>query len=72
MAQDQEKAAFFELITVLKIEKGISYLDAILLYCETNNLEIAVAAELTNSALKIKLEEDATELNLLKKQRKLF
>ena len=72
MANSQEQQVFFEKITEFKNLKDISYLDALLLYCEETELEMAVACELINSALKIKIEEDARLLNLLKKQKSLF
>lgn len=72
MASTQEQADFYKIIDDLVWEKDISYLDALLLYCSEHDLEIVVAAELTNQALKIKLEEDADKLKLLKKKGKLF
>lgn len=71
-ATPTEQQNFFERITTIVQEKEITYLDALIWWCEESGLEIAVAAELTNAALKIKLEENAIQLKLLKKQRKLF
>lgn len=71
-ANHSEQQAFYEQILTLKEAKEISFLDAFLLYCEETELEIIVAAELTNECLKMKLESDAEKLNLLKKTRKLF
>jgi len=43
-----------------------TYLEAILEYCKQTGLEIEVAASLVNSSLKIKIESQAMEQNLLK------
>lgn len=71
-ANHLEQEEFFKKINQLATEKQIGYIDAVLLYCEIHDIEITVAAELTNMALKVKLEENASSLNLLKKQKKLF
>jgi len=61
-----------EIESIVK-EKKISYLDAVLHYVETNNVEIESAASLIKSSqiLKSKLMVDAEELNLVKKTAKL-
>lgn len=66
MSTETEKNKFLEAITAVKIEKDISYLDAVIWYCEYNDLEISVASDLTNSTLKGYLEKDASSLKLLK------
>lgn len=71
-ANQAEQQLFYEQILSLKEAKDIGFLEAFLLYCEETELEIAVAAELTNECLKLKLESDAEKLNLLKKKRTLF
>lgn len=61
-----------EIETIVQ-EKKISYLDAVIHYVETNNVEIESAASLIKSSqiLKSKLMLDAEELNLVKKTAKL-
>ena len=46
-------------------EKKIGYMDAILDYCEKNNMEPDTVAPLISKPLKEKLEADARELNFL-------
>lgn len=46
---------------------GISYMDAILDYCEKNQMEPDTIAPLISKPLKEKLEADARELNFLPK-----
>ena len=54
----------------IKIEEivskgGISYMDAILDYCEKNQMEPDAIAPLISKPLKEKIEADARELNFL-------
>tara|TARA_Y100001937_G_scaffold12178_1_gene15420 strand:- start:10113 stop:10400 length:288 start_codon:yes stop_codon:yes gene_type:complete len=44
---------------------GVTYMDAILDYCEKNNMEPDTVAPLISKPLKEKLEADARELNFL-------
>jgi len=46
-------------------------MDAIVHYCENNELEIESAAKLINSIIKSKIEAEAQELNFLPKSSKL-
>lgn len=48
-------------------EKGISYIDAIVLYCEKHGLETDVAAKLIAGTLKSKIKVEAEGLNFLPK-----
>jgi hypothetical protein len=57
-AQDIEK--------IVKISK-ISYIDAILTYCDDNSIEIETVPKLISKPLKEKLKYEATKLNFLKK-----
>ena len=52
-------------------EKKISHMDAVVLYCEKENIEIETASKLLNSALKSKIEVEAQSLNFLPKTSKL-
>lgn len=60
-------------IDKLSAEKRISYLDAVLLYCETNQIEIETAASLIKGSTKMKarIQDDAEDLNFLPRTRKL-
>lgn len=48
-------------------EKRCSYMDAVVLYCEENEMEIESAAKLLNTKIKEKLEIEYSELNFLPK-----
>jgi hypothetical protein len=59
----------------LEIEKIVSkekinYIDAIVMYCENNNLEIESVTKLVSKPLKERLKWDATSLNFMKKTSK--
>ena len=45
--------------------KDISYMDAIIEYCEQNEVEIEVAASLISNNLKSKIQLEAEDLNFL-------
>ena len=49
----------------------VPYMDAIVHYCERNEMEIETAAKLLNTVIKKKIEAEATELNYLPKVAKL-
>lgn len=48
-------------------DKDVSYMDAIILYCEANGLEVEVAAKLCSDTLTAKIKEEAEQLNYLPK-----
>ena len=50
---------------VVESNGGISYMDAILDYCERNQMEPDAVAPLISKPLKEKIEADARELNFL-------
>lgn len=69
-----------EVLTILKFsekiekivnDKKISYMDAIVWYCEREEMEVEVAAKLLNSGIKAKLQIEAESLNFLPKTSKL-
>ena len=61
-------AAQFSLhIEQVAIEKRISHLDAVLLYCEENFIEPDEIKSLINKSLKDKIELDFREANMLPK-----
>ena len=62
---------FSSIIENLVCEKRISYMDAIVHYCENNELEVESAAKLINAIIKSKIECEAQELNFLPKTAKL-
>ena len=45
----------------------LNYIDAILHYCETNNLEVESITKLISKPLKERLKWDATRLNFMKR-----
>jgi hypothetical protein len=53
--------------------KNIEFFEAVLYYCEVNNIEVEVAASLVkqNGALKAKIQYEAENLNLVKKTARL-
>ena len=57
-SQDVEKVAF---------ENNMNYIDAIVFYCEKNEIEIESVPKLISKPLKEKLKYDAQKLNYLKK-----
>ena len=58
---------FFHTIEEIVYMKDISYMDAILLYCEENNVEIEVAASLINDNIKYQIQLEAEDLHFLPK-----
>ncbi len=48
-------------------EEKINYIDAIIHYCEDNNLEVDSVTKLISKPLKEKLKYNAQELNFMKK-----
>mgnify|MGYP001401216814 FL=1 len=48
-------------------DKRISYLDAVLHYCEKNDIDTASVGPLINKSLKEKIKEEAEKLNLVER-----
>ena len=48
-------------------EEKCNYIDAIVHYCEINNLEVESVTKIISKPLKEKLKWDATRLNFMKK-----
>jgi hypothetical protein len=61
------KEKFAEDIESLVLETKMSYIDAIVQYCEDNNIEVDSVNKLVSKPLKEKIRWEATELNYLKK-----
>lgn len=59
----------FKKIDEIVRNKNLDYFEAVLLYCEKNNLEVEVAASLIkqNPTLKAKIQLAAEDLNMIKK-----
>ena len=57
-SQDVEKIAY---------ENSMNYIDAIVHYCESNEIEIESVSKLISKPLKEKLKYDAQRLNFMKK-----
>ena len=51
---------------VVKKHKELSYVDAIVKYCDENNIEIETTARLITKQLKEKIQHQSAQLNLLK------
>ena len=52
-------------------EKRCSYMDAVILYAEENNMEVESAARKISQSLKEKIEVEAQDLNFLPKSARL-
>ena len=52
---------FAQIIEALVKEKRMSYLDAVLKYCEENDIDTASVGPLINKSLKEKIKEEAEE-----------
>ena len=64
------KEKFASDIEALVLETKMNYIDAIVLYCEDNGIEIERVGKLISKPLKEKVKFDATELNYLKRTTK--
>lgn len=64
---------FVEEIEVLCKDKNIEYIDAIVFWCEKNNLEVETAAYWIKKdpAMKSKVQAEAENLNILKRGARL-
>ena len=50
-------------------EKRISYMDAIIWYCYTNDLDVGTINSMINKSLKEKIKNEAINLRMLKEKR---
>ncbi len=64
------KDKFAEDIENLVLATKLNYIDAIIQYCEDNEIELESVSKLINKPLKEKLKFNATELNYMKKTSK--
>ena len=67
----QTSAEFYTKIVKLVEDTNLSYMDAVLHYCDQNNMEPETAAQLINTKLKAQIREEAEVLNFLPKTAKL-
>jgi hypothetical protein len=61
---------FSQDIEQIVLNEKMNYIDAILFYCEENNVEIESITKLMNKPLKEKLKWDAVRLNFMKRTSK--
>ena len=69
--QTQTSAEFYTKIVKLVQDTKLSYMDAVLHYCDQNNMEPETAAQFVNTKLKAQIREEAEILNFLPKTAKL-
>ena len=69
--QTQSSSEFYIKIQKLVEQTKLSYMDAVLHYCDLNGMEPETAAQLINGKLKAQIREEAEELNFLPKTAKL-
>ena len=61
------KEKFAEEIESIVLRTQMNYIDAIVEYCENNNIEVDTVGKMISKPLKEKIKYDAMELNFLKK-----
>jgi len=61
------KDKFAEDIEAIVLQTNMSYIEAIVEYCEEKGIEVESASKLISKPLKEKIRYEATELNFLKK-----
>ena len=64
-------AKFSAVIEEFVHDNGVPYMDAVVHYCERNDVEIEIAAKLLKRVIKSKIEAEAIDLNFLPKEAKL-
>lgn len=67
MATKEEITEFSLKIEEIVWNKDVSYMDAIILYCEETGFEVELAAKLISGALKSKIKVEAESLHFLPK-----
>lgn len=60
-------ARFSQEVEQIAHENSMNYIDAIIHYCETNEIELESVPKLISKPLKEKLKYDAQKLNYIKK-----
>jgi hypothetical protein len=56
-----------EIESIVHTNTGMSYIDAIVLFCEKNNIDVESVPKLISKPLKEKIKYEAMQLNFLKK-----
>lgn len=67
MASKEDITQFSLAIEEIVWDKDVSYMEAVLLFCEETGFEVEVAAKLISGALKSKIKLEAEELHFLPK-----
>jgi len=63
------KQKFSKLVESAIIEnKNMSYLDAVIMVCEKNEIEIEDSKKFISNAIKSKIESEATKLNMMQEK----
>lgn len=67
------KNNFVEEIELICREKNIKYIDAVVMWCEKNNLDVEIAAYWIKKdfSMKMKIQAEAENLNILKRGARL-
>jgi len=68
MVELMNTQAFSMKIEQVVKDKSINYFDAVIWYCEKNEIEIETGAKLINTIIKKKIEAEASDANLLKEK----
>jgi len=70
---ERSPTTFMQEIEKLVAEKKMEYIDAVIMYCQQNDIEIETAASLIKGSakMKAKIQNEAEENNYLPKSRKL-
>jgi hypothetical protein len=73
LANIRSSSEFIKEIDLIVTSRKTSFLEAVLLYCEMNNLEVETAAAIIrqNTVLKAKIQMDAENVNMMKKTARL-
>lgn len=56
-----------EIELIVQVNKEMNYIDAIIYFCEKNNIDLESVPKLISKPLKEKIKYDAMELNFLKR-----
>jgi len=56
-----------EIERLVQTEENVNYIDAIIIFCEKNNIDLESVPKLISKPLKEKIKYEAMELNFLKK-----
>jgi hypothetical protein len=62
---------FYNIIEKIVKEKKITYMDAIIWYCDENEIDLSTIRPIVSKNLKSKISIEAQDLNFLPKQGKL-